>query len=321
MALIIGYRGKIYLILTITLNPSIDRRYTLEEFQKGEVIRANNVQYTAGGKGLNVTRVIRSFKEPVMATGFLGGFSGDYILNQLDNMEIKYNFISIEGETRSCLAIISEDGTQTEILENGPIISKEEMERFLELYKNLLKDFNIIVASGSLPKGLFANTYGELIKIGKDMGKKFILDTSGEALEYGIEAAPFLVKPNKEELENLMGRTINSKKDIIDGANYILNKGVNMVVVSLGKDGSMVFYEDKIYKVEAPNIKVVNSVGSGDAMIAGFAISLMRNYDFQYMLKFATACGTANAMEMETGKVNLKNLEYLMEKVVIEKVN
>lgn len=305
------------MILTITLNPSIDRRYTLQKFEKGEIFRAKDVQYTPGGKGLNVTRVIQSFQEPVMATGFLGGFSGKYILNELDKAGVEHNFISINGETRSCLAIISDNGVQTEILENGPVIDEAEMIRFKNLYKNLIKDYDIIVASGSLPRGIPTSIYKELIRLGKAQGKKIIIDSSGEALEYGIEASPFLVKPNKEELEKLIGRPISSEKDIIDGANYILDKGVNIVVVSLGEDGSMVFYEKNVYRVKVPKVKTINSVGSGDAMIAGFAISLARGYDFYHMLKFAAACGTANAMEAETGKVNKDNVKNIIDKIVV----
>src|SRR5699024_6747060 len=126
-------------------------------------------------------------------TGFLGGFSGDFILKELDNIGVNHNFIPINGETRSCLAIISEDAVQTEILESGPTISQEEEETFLKFYKNIIKDFEIIVASGSLPKGVSPNIYSELIKISNDQGKKFILDTSGEALDNGIKARPYLV--------------------------------------------------------------------------------------------------------------------------------
>ena len=306
------------MILTITLNPSIDRRYTLNKFEKGQIFRAENVQYTAGGKGLNVTRVIKDLNEEVMATGFLGGFSGGFILKELDKLQVNHNFIPIKGETRSCLAIISEEASQTEILESGPSLSQDEEEAFLEFYKNIIEDFEIIVASGSLPKGISPDIYGELIKISKTLGKKFVLDTSGKALEYGIEEGPFLVKPNEEELEKFMGRPVNSEEDIIEGANYILNKGVEIVVVSLGKAGSMVFHNDKIYRVKAPEIKVANPVGSGDAMIGGFAVSLAKEYDFGYMLKLATACGTANALEDETGKVNLDNVARLMEEINID---
>ncbi|WP_424572081.1 1-phosphofructokinase [Schnuerera ultunensis] len=309
-----------FLILTITLNPSIDRRYTLQEFEKGEIFRTEDVQYTPGGKGLNVTKVIHSFQESVMATGLLGGFSGEYISSELNQADINHNFISINGETRSCLAIISDNGVQTEVLESGPVITEDEMRKFENLYKNLIKDYDIIVASGSLPRGTPVSTYKELIAHGKAKGKKFILDTSGKALKYGIEASPFLVKPNKEELKSLIGRPLETEQDIIDGANYILNKGVNIVVVSLGKDGSLVFHKDQVYKVRVPKIKAINPVGSGDAMIAGFAISLARDYDFQYMLKFATACGTANAMEAETGKVNRDNIESIMDRVMIEEI-
>lgn len=308
------------MILTITLNPSIDRRYLVDGFEKGKIFRAKEVQYTPGGKGLNVTKVIKSFDEPVMAIGFLGGKGGEYIEDELDSRNIKHDFIAIDGETRSCLSILSDDGSQTEILENGPYVSENENLAFYELYKNKIKNCEVISASGSLPKGLAANTYRELIKIAKKQGKKFILDTSGEALKLGIEAAPFLIKPNKEELENIMGFTITNENDVIQAAKNLLNKNVEIIVISLGSEGAMAFFENYAYKVKVPNIKTVNPVGSGDSMVAGFAVSILREYDFETVLRIAAACGTANAMEAETGKISMNNVKKLMNEIKVEKM-
>lgn len=307
------------MILTITLNPSVDRRYTIDSFEKGQIFRTDDFQYTPGGKGINVTKVIKAFNQPVNATGFLGGRSGEYIKDQLDEMDINHDFISINGETRSCLAILSDDGSQTEILESGPSVSSQKVSHFYESYKEILKSTEVICASGSLPKGLPVDTYRDLIIMAKEEGKRFILDTSGEALKLGIEAGPFLVKPNKEELENLMGCKIDSEEEINKAVGYIMENGVEIVVVSLGESGSRVYYNGYCYKVSVPDVNVVNPVGSGDSMVAGLAVSLVRDYDIETMLKIGAACGTANAMEAETGKVDMHNMKKIMSEIEIEK--
>lgn len=309
------------MILTITLNPSIDRRYNVENLEKGNIYRTSNYQYTVGGKGLNVTRVIKSFNEDVLATGFLGGYSGKFVEENLNGMGINHAFIPIEGETRSCLAIISEDGSQTEILEKGPHISKEDLNKFYALYDNLIDEADIICASGSLPDGIPIDIYKQLIILAKDKGKKFILDSSLDALRYGIEASPYLIKPNKYELEKLTGISIVDEKSIIKASNYLLDKDIEIVVISLGSQGSIVFYKDDVYRVRIPSVDLVNSVGSGDSMIAGLAVGLKRHLNFENMLKLGAACGTSNAMEHETGKVNHDNLDYIIGGIVIEKLS
>ena len=308
------------MILTITLNPSIDRRYNLKDFEKGKIFRTEDYEYTVGGKGLNVSKVIKSFGEEVIATGFLGGNSGEYILDGLDEMSIDNDFINITGETRSCLAIISNDGSQTEILETGPLISQEEEERFLNIYENLLDRVDIICASGSLPKGLDNNIYSKLIKLAKKKNKKFCLDTSGEALKLGIDSAPYLVKPNKEELENLIGDTIDQEEKLIKAGQSLLKKGIDIVVLSLGESGALLFNKNDIYRASVPRIEAINPIGSGDAMIAGMAIAISKAYDCERIIKQGVACGTANAMESETGKVDQDNFLSIMEKVKVEKI-
>lgn len=308
------------MILTITLNPSIDRRYYVKGFEKDKVFRAENVQYTPGGKGLNVTRVIKTFSDSLIATGFIGGKSGSFIEEKLDELNINHNFLSVNGETRSCLAIHSDDGSQTEILEKGPVISNEEISNFNHLYNELIRESEIICASGSLPQGLPLETYKDLISVAKSQNKKFILDTSGDALKLGMEASPFLIKPNKDELEKLVGHVITSNDEIVKAAKCLLENDIEIVVVSLGREGAIVFNKGYAYKINVPSVKTVNSVGSGDSMIAGFAISLMEGYDFEYMLKVAAACGAANAMEEETGKVNINNVRNIINGINITKL-
>lgn len=308
------------MILTITLNPSIDRRYDVKDFEKGKVFRTEDYQYTVGGKGLNVSKVIKSLGEEVIATGFLGGNSGKYILDGLDKMNIDNDFINIAGETRSCLAIISNDGSQTEILETGPLISEDEKDEFLNVYEKLLDRVDIVCASGSLPKGLKASIYNDLIKIANKNNKKFLLDTSGEALKLGIEAGPYLIKPNKEELEILMGISMDSEETLIDAGKSLLKKGIEIVVFSLGENGALLFNKNDVYKLSLPNIKLINPVGSGDAMIAGMAVAISKGMNDEGIIKLGAACGTANAMESETGKVDKDNVLEIMEQIKIERI-
>lgn len=308
------------MILTITLNPSIDRRYDVEDFEKGKLFRTDNYQYTIGGKGLNVSKVIKTLGEEVVATGFLGGNSGKFISDGLKEVNIKDRFINISGETRSCLAIISNDGVQTEILESGPLISEYEKNEFLTVYEKLLDGVDIICASGSLPKGISSNIYQDLIKIANKKNKKFLLDTSGEALKLAIEAGPYLIKPNKKELEDLMGISIDSEEDLIDAGKSLLNKGIEIVVLSLGGRGALLFNEKHIYRVSLPKVESINPVGSGDAMIGGMAMAISKGWDWENIIRLGAACGTANAMESETGKVDINNVNMISGKIIIEKV-
>ncbi|WP_283591356.1 1-phosphofructokinase [Clostridium butanoliproducens] len=307
-------------MITVTLNPSIDRRYNIKDFERGKVFRADDFQYTPGGKGLNVAKIIKTLGEPVVATGFLGGKSGSYIREKLNEMNIEHKFLSIDGETRSCLAIISDDGSQTEILESGPLILEKDMDGFYNLYKELIEDEEIICISGSMPKDIDIDTYKNLIEIANKEGKKVLLDTSGEALKKGMEGKPYLIKPNKEELEAIVGNSISTEDDVIKGVSAIIKNGINIIAVSLGKEGCLVFNDNYMYRVTIPKATAVNPVGSGDAMIAGFAVSLKRNYEFENMIKLAAACGTANALEKETGKVDINNINSLINHIIIEKI-
>lgn len=300
------------MILTITLNPSIDRRYVVDSFEVGSVYRAREVEYTPGGKGINVSKVIMDLSSNVMATGFLGGKSGEFISEKLDELNIKNRFVQISNETRSCLAILSDNNSHTEILEPGPKISKDEIEQFYRYYDKFIESCDIICASGSLPSGVPIEIYKDLIDIATNRGKKFLLDTSGNALKEGIKASPFLIKPNKEELGNILGTPINTESKLVDGIKSLSKYNIGIIVVSLGSEGSLVCINDKIYKVNIPGVKTINPVGSGDSMIAGFAVALERGYDLDTMIRFASACGTANAMESETGKVSIETVDKLM---------
>ncbi|MBZ2174552.1 1-phosphofructokinase family hexose kinase [Schnuerera sp. xch1] len=307
------------MILIISLNPSIDRWYNVKDFEKGQIFKTEDFKYTPGGKGINVAKVINEFNEQVMVTGFLGGRSGEYIEEKLDSISVNHRFVHINDETRGCIRILSDDGSQTEILEGGPSISTDEVIKFYELYRELIKDVDIVCASGSVPTGLPDEIYRDLIVMAKEQNKKFFLDTSGEALKLGIEALPFFIKPNKDELEYYLGCSVESDAEIIGAGKYLSEDGIEIVIISLGRDGSIVFHDGYMYRIRVPKVDTVNSVGAGDSMTGGFIASLLRDYEFEFALRVAAACGTANVMESEPGKVDMNNMKKIMNDIVITK--
>ncbi len=188
------------MILVINLNASVDKRYELNDIKKDTVMRARSVENTPGGKGLHVANVATILKEECITTGFLGGKSGEFIEERLKDYGIKQDFLKISGETRECLAFITDDLVQTEILEPGPEVSEEEQQKFLHKYIDLIKNASVVVASGSVPRNVPKNFYRKLIELANSQGKKFLLDTSGDLLKEGIEGKPYFIKPNRETL-------------------------------------------------------------------------------------------------------------------------
>ena len=308
------------MILVVNLNASVDKRYKISEVTKGSVMRASHVDNTPGGKGIHVANVVTILKEDCIATGFLGGKTGEFIEEKLNEYNIRQDFVKIQGDTRECIAIITDDLTQTEILEPGPEVKISEQDEFIKKYTELIKDSDIIVASGSLPRNIPKDFYGKLIKMANDLGKKFLLDTSGELLKEGIKAKPFFIKPNKDEIEALTGRKIESVEDAIAEIKEFHKQGIELVVISLGSDGSVAGYNNKFYKVNVPKVNSVNPVGSGDSYVGGIAVALQRGYNIEDMLKYASACGTANALEEETGFVNKNTVEDLFNQISINTI-
>lgn len=306
------------MILVVNLNVSVDKRYVLEELKKGAVMRAKTVQNTPGGKGIHVANVLTQLGQSCLATGMLGGKSGEFIAQKLDAYGIVHDFTTIAGETRSCIAMLTEDGVQTELLEPGPIVSAAEQEAFIEKYKGLLKKSALVVCSGSLPRNMPDGFYKRLIQLAGEQEKKVLLDTSGEPLREAVEAKPFFIKPNRDEIEALTGRHLETEGDFIREIEQFWRAGIALVAISLGAGGSIVGYQDRIYKVTVPKIQAVNPVGSGDAFVAGMALAVNQDYEITDTLQLAAACGTANAMEAESGFVNPSVVKELQEKISVK---
>lgn len=309
------------MIGTVTFNPAIDKRYYIEGISIGLVQRVKEVENTAGGKGLNLSRVAALIGESVAATGFIGGTNGQFIKEEIEKLGIENRFTKIIGQTRCCLAIIDNAGNQTEFLEPGPEVGQKDFNNWLETYKKLLEHVKILTISGSLPVGLKSDTYSDIIHLAEKKGVKVFLDTSGNPLLEGITAKPYFVKPNMDEIGIVTGKTVNTEKDIIEGIRYINKKGVKLITVSMGSEGSISYFEGSCYRAVPPDIKAVNSVGSGDAFTAGMAVAHNRGLDIIDSIKLASACGAANAMENRTGYVSPENVERIFKEVKVMKID
>ena len=309
------------MIATLTLNPSVDRRYNIDVLEKNTVNRTDDYKASAGGKGLNVSRVLKMLGGEVAAFGFIGGETGSFIESELEKLTVKNQMFSINGTTRTCLNIIDKNGDNIEVLEAGPNISKEESEKFLEDFKKEIKNYEIFAISGSLPKGLDQNIYSDLIELVNAQGKKVILDTSGDLLVQNLKAKPFLIKPNEEELEDITGIELDSEAAIQKAAHVLLDKGARNIAISLGSKGMYFFGEEGNYKVEIPSIKVQNTVGSGDSSVAGFAYALNKQLSIEEILKLGNACGMSNASQLGTGEIDLRQVEKFIKEIKVTAIH
>lgn len=306
------------MILTVTLNAAIDKRYVVEEVRTGEVNRVKECVYTPGGKGLNVSKPAAIYGAEVTATGFVGGHAGHYIEDALEPFGIKSAFYHMEAESRSCINIWDEKNQlQTEFLEPGFTVTEADFERFLEHFQGLAADADVVTISGSVPKGLDGTAYQRMVKLVREAGKPVILDTSGKLLEQGIEAAPTMIKPNLDEIRMLTGKDCTDPEEIIEAAKVLHGRGIRIVTVSLGGDGAVVVSDEGAYRARVPRIHAVNTVGCGDSMTAGFALGLSEGLSIRDTLQKASAVSAAAAMREETGFFVKEDMERLLPQIEI----
>lgn len=309
------------MILAITANPSLDTQYQMPVFNLGDVHRTSQVSKTPGGKGLNVARIIKQLDENVQAAGFLGGFTGRQIHEALQHLSLPSSFTHIQGETRVCVAI-NDGEKQTEILEPGPYIRKSEKEEFLQQYINTLNQVNLVTISGSLPRGLDPSFYINIAQKASERNIPVLLDVHGALLKVLLQSnvVPYLLKPNLEEFQHLVGEHVERIPSIVRSLTDPMFKDIPWVIVSLGANGAVVKHEQQFFRVTLPHVEVKNPVGSGDAVIAGFAAGVQRGYGPERLITFAMATGMINAMEETTGYIDLENLKVSSQQINVSKL-
>jgi 1-phosphofructokinase len=308
-------------IITITLNPAIDKTVELDNLKTGEVNRLSSVRLDAGGKGINVSKVVKSLGGESKALGFLAGKNGEYIKGYLNSLEIENNFVFVNGETRTNMKIIDRvKNENTDINEPGNPISVEDLIELDERIFSEAKKDSIIVFSGSIPAGIPKNIYCTWIKKAKELGAKTILDADGELLREGVQAGPYLVKPNIHELEKFCNAKLENIEDIINAAKRFFEYGTQKIVVSLGGDGGLFIDKDNIIHAKGLKVPVGSTVGAGDSMVAALAVAMEREYSLEETVILSTATSAANVMTSGTQPAELKDVLELSKQVKFENI-
>ncbi|OIQ61586.1 tagatose-6-phosphate kinase [Moorella thermoacetica] len=309
------------MITTVTVNTAIDKTYIVDNFGLNGVFRVQRVMAQAGGKGLNVARVVKALGEEVVATGFIGGHNGMFIKECLVAEGLKGDFVNIAGESRICLNVLDPAGrSQTELLEPGPEITAQEAERLKERVKDLARLSQVVTLSGSLAGGLPTDYYAQIIKIVHREGARVILDSSGEALKEGLKAGPYMVKPNLQEAEALAGKPLADEKARKEFLRELIGAGVKAAVLSLGEAGALVGTGEGFFRVVPPGVQTVNTVGCGDAFVAGFAVGLARGQGVKQAARLGTAAAAASAASWKAGECRGEQIPALALEVQVFEV-
>ena len=301
------------MIYTITLNPALDRTIWLDELKVDDTNRITKEEKYAGGKGIDVSRVLINFGVPSVALGFVGGFAGLEIEGLLINEGVNFDFVKISEETRTNI-IINTNEKQIIISAKGPTIPPFELTKLMDKVNNL-DNPSYVVISGSLPEGLKPAVYSKIIDIAKSRSATVVLDTDGEALKFNISHKPHIIKPNRHELSRVIGRSLESVEDVVIAAKEVNRMGIEIVLVSMGKDGIVYVSQNKVMHATPPTVKVINTIGAGDSSVAGFIYAKHTGFSEEDALKYAVAAGTATTLKPGTALATLEDTLKIVEQV------
>jgi 1-phosphofructokinase len=301
------------MIYTLTLNPSVDYIVEAGEIHLGSLNRSSNETKLPGGKGINVSRVLRSLGVESKATGFIGGFTGRYVEEFLNSENVQTSFINVEGDTR--INIKLKAGSETEINARGPKISAKAINSLKEQIKQLGKGDYLILA-GSIPSSMPDSIYEEIVQICKDTGAEVIVDAEGDLLKKILGHRPFLIKPNHHELGQFFNKEITEAHEAIFYGKKLVEAGAKNVIVSLAEKGAVYINENGAYKADVPHGEVKSSVGAGDSMVAGFLAQYLKTGDCKEAFRYSVASGSATAFSI--GLCTPEKVEKLLQEVKIQ---
>lgn len=306
------------MIYTVTLNPAVDKTVTIPNFSSGAVNRIQKIRIDAGGKGINVSKCLQSLGLDSRVCAILGGNSGNQILSMVKEMGMTVLAVAVDGETRTNLKIVdTERHENTDINEPGPVVGEAIL---LELRDRIARDItvgDIVILSGSLPKGVQPSLYGDWTRYFASLGVTVILDADGEQMRLGVQAKPYLIKPNDLELSRLVGRTLETEEDLILAGKALQDSGIREVLISRGEKGALYLAADGIYRAEGLTVPVLSTVGAGDSMVAAVAYGLEKGLTAPERLRLAVAMGSASVTCSGTQAPDAKLVWELYEKVSI----
>lgn len=309
------------MIVTVTMNPAIDKTVEIDTLMPGGLNRIKKVEYDAGGKGINVSKTICELGGESIATGFLGGNAGQMIENVLNDWKIQYDFIWVDGETRTNTKVFEQNGSVTELNEPGPNISGEQINMLLEKLEKLADENVLFVLSGSVPKGVDKEIYAEITRLVHRKGAKVLVDADGELFRKALEAEPDMIKPNRTELEEYAKLDYRaSKEELFEIAEGLQKKGIGKVAVSMGKSGALFVIGNKKISSPALSVKAHSTVGAGDAMVAALSYAWDQNMDEDETVKLCMASSAGAVTTIGTKPPSRSLVDDLMKQVKIESV-
>lgn len=297
---------------TVTLNPALDYILQVDDFGIGKINRTKTEKILPGGKGLNVSMVLKNLEIDTVAIGFIAGFTGDELKKQMEQKGVKTEFIKVQnGMTRINVKISSNQETALNGI--GPDIDEKNIEELLQKINDITSD-DLVILSGNIPKSISKKIYPIICDILERNNVTFVVDATRELLIDILKYKPFLIKPNKEELEETFKVKITTKDELVTYAKKLQDMGAQNVLISLGGDGAMLLNkEDKVYYSKAPKGKVINTVGAGDSMVAGFLAGYKKTKDYEQAFKMGIATGSASAFSMDLATA--KEVENLLKDI------
>jgi len=304
------------MIYTVTLNPSVDYKIETDNFEIGTLNRVSNTSFFPGGKGINVSRVLNNLGIPSTALGFLGGFTGDFIKNELNKEGVGNDFVNCALPTRINIKLKAND-VETEINGTGTPISEEEQKALIEKIANLSSE-DYLVLSGSLPASLPFDFYEKLAEHARKTGARLVIDTSGPKLKDLLKYKPFFVKPNHIELSEILEKDLPTIEHIVDGAKTLVELGASHVIISMGGDGAIFVNENEAYFAKAPKGDVISTIGAGDSLVAGFLASIIKTSNSLMAFQYGVASGSATAFSLDL--CDKQSVEELFTQIEIKKL-
>jgi len=309
------------MIATITLNPSLDEHIMVHGLVVEETNRWVRLLRYAGGKGIDVSRAIHEMGGETIAYGFIGGPNGRVVEIMLDEEGVPASFTPIRQETRTNFIITdTKTSQQTRIGAPGPHISISELERFAKKLRQIHPRLEIMAIGGSVPPGIPVNIYHDIIMEAKGFGVRTILDSAGQWLVEGIKAKPYLVKPNVHEAEMLLGRELPTEEAIIEGSLDLVEMGIEVAIISRGKEGIIAATKKNLIKAVPPAVKVRSAVGAGDCTIAGLALKLAYGEPLIEACRLAVAMGTAAVLTPGTVLCRRADVERLLPQIEVQEM-
>ena len=309
------------MIVTVTMNPAIDKTVEIERLRHGGLNRIQKVEYDAGGKGINVSKTIRELGGKSVAMGFLAGNSGKTIANVLGEKGIENDFVWVEGETRTNTKVYEKDGTLTELNEPGPAVTEAAVEKLLEKLEEYAGKDTLFVLSGSIPDGVPKDIYARITRRVHEKGSRVLVDADGELFRIALEARPDMIKPNRVELEELFGLAADAcDEELWKAARSLQNQGIETIAVSMGKEGAMFFIGEYQAKCPALSVKIHSTVGAGDAMVAALAYAWEQKNGKEEMVRMCMAISAGAVMTVGTKPPSAELVETLKKQVEIENI-